>query len=89
MNVDQKLINALREKDKNNHIRGRGRLGKTASGHGSGGGGGGEWGQSGEVVVRKKGMSWQQFLRGSFSSESHCDSRTDLSEKGAFWTLWA
>lgn len=40
MNVDQKLINALRERDKNNYIRGRGRLGKTASGHGSVVGGG-------------------------------------------------
>lgn len=88
MNVDQKLTNALREKDKNNHIRGRGRLGKTASGHGSGGGGGG--GPSGDAVVMKvmkKGMFWQQFLRGGFSSESHCDSGTDLREEGAFWTL--
>lgn len=84
MNVHQKLTNALREKDKNNHIRGRGRLGKTASGHGWGGG------QSGDAVVMKvmkKGMFWQQFLRGGFSSESHCDSGTDLSEEGAFWTL--
>lgn len=87
MNVDQKLTNALREKDKNNHIRGRGRLGKTVSGHGSGGGAGGPSGDAVVMKVMKKGMFWQQFLRGGFSSESHCDSGTDLSEEGAFWTL--
>lgn len=58
-NVDQKLTNALREKDKNNHISGRGRLGKRAFSHRSvGGEGRGEWGQSEQAVVRKKGMSW-------------------------------